>query len=182
MRALLMWEKSQKDWVSICPCKNILHFVNLFPPFTLTHCNVLTRIFSLVVHPAFLYFATAEATKVIVNVVKPKSNKDKTHHGQFEYSVWINLIADTSHIVWKHGLFPKPRNNMNDVVPLLNIFLDHWENTSTDTKNNARKLLSNTFPFKCKAALDAGTTSPWSTRDTCRKTSFVWHQISFASI
>ena len=110
----------------------------------------MTRIFSLVVHPAFLYFAAAEATKVIVNVVKPKSNKDKTHHGQFEYSVWINLIADTSHIIWKHGLFPKPNKYMNDIVPALNIFLDHWTDTSTDTKNCVKKLLDNTFSSNAK--------------------------------
>ena len=97
-----------------------------------------------------MYFTTAEATKVIVNVVKPKSSKDKTHSDQFEYLVWTNLIADAGHIVWKHGLFPKPHKNMSDVVPLLNIFLDHWTDTSTDTKNNVKKFLNDTFSANAK--------------------------------
>ena len=182
VRATLMCVKSQKDWVSICPCKNNLHFVIFFPPFKLTHCNVLTCIFSLVAHPAFLYFAIAEATKVIVNVMKPKGDKDKTYHGQFEHSEWINLHAVTGHMVWKHGLFPKPHKNMSGIAPLLIIFLDHWTDASSDNKNDVKKIPQWDLLFKRKAVLDAGTTSPWSTRDVCRRTSFDWSPIALASI
>ena len=39
---------------------------------------------------------------------------------------------------------------MSDIVPALNIFLDHWTDTSTDIKNCVKKLLDNTFSSNAK--------------------------------
>ena len=39
---------------------------------------------------------------------------------------------------------------MSDIVPALNIFLDHWTDTSTNTKNCVKKLLDNTFSSNAK--------------------------------
>ena len=45
---------------------------------------------------------------------------------------------------------------MTDVVPLLNIVLDHWTDTSTDTKNDVKKLLNDTFSSNARLLLTLG--------------------------
>ena len=92
-----------------------------------------------------MYLAAAETTKAIVNAVKPKSNTDKTHLGQFEYAVWVNVVSDSSDMVKRHGIFPQPKINMNSVLPSLNVFHDHWTSCSSDTKEDVRKLVLDTF-------------------------------------
>ena len=103
-----------------------------------------------------MYLAAAETTKAIVNAVKPKSNTDKTHLGQFEYAVWVNVVSDSGDMVKRHGIFPQPKINMNSVLPSLNVFHDHWTACSSDTKQDVRKLIFDTFSKKAKLLTTVG--------------------------
>ena len=103
-----------------------------------------------------MYVAAAETTKAIVNAIKPKNNTDKTHLGQFEYAVWVNVVSDSSDMVKRHGIFPQPKINMSDVLPSLNVFYDHWTSCSSDTKQDVTKLIYDIFSKKAKLLTAVG--------------------------
>ena len=103
-----------------------------------------------------MYVAAAETTKAIVNAIKPKNNTDKTHLGQFEYAVWVNVVSDSSDMVKRHGIFPQPKFNMSEVLPSLNVFYDHWTSCSSDTKQDVTKLIYDIFSKKAKLLTAVG--------------------------
>ena len=81
-----------------------------------------------------MYLCVAEATKVIVRAVKPTANTDKTHIGQFEYSIWIRLIRDSAEMIMRHGLFSRPRTVIEIVCPELNAFYLQWTQPTKEIK------------------------------------------------
>ncbi len=103
-----------------------------------------------------MYLAAAETTKAIVNAVKPKNNTDKTHLGQFEYAVWINVVSDSGDMVKRHGIFPQPKRSMNSVFPSLNTFDEHWTDCSSETREDVKKLVGNTFAPRTKLLSSVG--------------------------
>ena len=87
-----------------------------------------------VIHSAKLYLCAAEATRAIVNTVKPSSKNDHTHPGQFEYAVWIQIIRDTAEITKRHGVYPQPTKTMKTLLKELSNFHSHWTAPTKETQ------------------------------------------------
>ena len=97
-----------------------------------------------------MYLCVAETTKVVVSAVKPTNKNDRTHPGQFEYSIWIELIRDSAEIINRHGLFPQPTKMLKPILSDLNTFHLHWTEPSKKTKDNVATLVKNTFAARTK--------------------------------
>ena len=85
----------------------------------------------------------AEATKIIVRAVKPTTNTDKTHIGQFEYSIWIRQIRDSAETIMRHGPFSQPRAVIEIVFPELNAFYLQWTKHTEETKAEVDTIVKN---------------------------------------
>jgi len=98
----------------------------------------------------------AEATKAIVSAVKPVSNKDKTHTGQFEYSVWMELVRDSAEITMRHGLYAQPKKEMKTLVGELNNFHLLWTAPTKATKDKVKTHVRDMFSPKAKLLTTIG--------------------------
>ena len=103
-----------------------------------------------------MYLCLAEATKAIVSAVKPVSNKDKTHTGQFEYSVWMELVRDSAEITMRHGLYAQPKKEMKTLVGELNNFHLLWTAPTKATKDKVKTHVRDMFSPKAKLLTTIG--------------------------
>ena len=103
-----------------------------------------------------MYLCVAETTKAIVTAVKPASSKDKTHTGQFEYSVWIELIRDSAEITKRHGLYAQPTKTMKTLVGELNNFHLLWTAPVQATKDKVKTHVKEMFSPKAKLLTTVG--------------------------
>ena len=97
-----------------------------------------------------MYLCVAETTKDVVSSVKPTSNQDRTHAGQFEYCVWIMLIRDSAEINKRHGLFAQPTKMMKTLVGELNDFNLHWTSPTDALKEKVKTHVKDMFSPKAK--------------------------------
>ena len=89
-----------------------------------------------------------------------RTNKnDKTHTGQFEYSIWLRIIRDSAEIIKRHGLFPQPNKNLKSILPQLNTFHLHWDQPTRMTKHDLTVLVKDTFSPRSKLLTSVGNRS-----------------------
>ena len=103
-----------------------------------------------------MYLCVAETTKSVVSSVKPTSNQDRTHAGQFEYCVWIMLIRDSAEINKRHGLFAQPTKMMKTLVGELNDFNLHWTAPTRTTKEKVKTHVRDMFSPKAHLLMTVG--------------------------
>ena len=105
-----------------------------------------------------MYLCAAETTKAVVTAVRTTKN-DKTHTGQFEYSIWLRIIRDSAEIIKRHGLFPQPNKNLKSILPQLNTFHLHWDQPTKKTKHDLTVLVKDTFAPRAKLLSSVGNRS-----------------------
>ena len=98
---------------------------------------------------ACLYIADTELANYPKKVTK-SGKKDHVHPGQLSCIYWMNCTLDSRAIIGRHGLIPKPSNDINlkELFPPLSVIVDHFKaKDKTQTKQQCNDVVQRIFLF-----------------------------------